>query len=49
MAIKKIKFDDNNNGHIPATALREMSLLQELKHQNIVNLIQIINLENDAL
>lgn len=53
VAIKKMKFDDGKNGSskegIPSTALREISLLKELNHPNIVNLIQIINPEVSAL
>jgi len=49
VAIKKMKFDDGKNGKskegIPSTALREISLLKELNHPNIVNLLQIINPE----
>uniref|UniRef100_A0A914RZX4 Protein kinase domain-containing protein n=1 Tax=Parascaris equorum TaxID=6256 RepID=A0A914RZX4_PAREQ len=36
--MKKIRLEDENEG-VPATTLREMSFLQELKHPNIVRLI----------
>jgi len=53
VAIKKMKFDDGKNGNskegIPSTALREISLLKELNHPNIVNLIQIVNPDVSAL
>lgn len=35
IAIKKIKIELESEG-VPSTALREISLLRELKHQNIV-------------
>lgn len=42
VAIKNIKLmDDNDEEGVPATTLREVSLLQELRHPNIVNLRQI--------
>lgn len=37
VAIKKIKLDNNEEG-IPATTMREISLLSHLKHPNIVNM-----------
>ncbi|XP_037957703.1 cyclin-dependent kinase 1-like [Teleopsis dalmanni] len=40
VAIKKIKHEKNEG--IPATAFREMDLLQELKHPNIICLIDIL-------
>jgi len=53
VAIKKMKFDDGKNGTskegIPSTALREISLLLELKHVNIVNLLHIIHPEISSL
>lgn len=36
--MKRIRLEDENEG-VPATTLREMSFLQELKHPNIVRLI----------
>ena len=41
VALKKIRLDDSNEG-IPQTALREVSILQEIHHQNIVNLLDVI-------
>ena len=40
VAIKKIKFPNEQEG-IPATAIREISYLQELNHPNIVALIEV--------
>jgi len=40
-----MKFDEGKDSKskegIPSTALREISLLKELNHRNIVNLLQI--------
>ena len=41
VAIKKIKLDRNEEG-IPATTLREVSLLQHLKHPNIVDMSGVL-------
>ncbi len=35
MALKKIRLENEDEG-IPSTALREISILKELKHPNIV-------------
>ena len=35
VAMKKIRLENKNEG-IPATAIREISLLKELQHPNIV-------------
>ena len=41
VAIKKVRLDDDEEG-IPSTSLREISILTELKHPNIVKLDEII-------
>ncbi|XP_060532900.1 cyclin-dependent kinase 1 [Cylas formicarius] len=41
VAMKKIRLENEDEG-IPCTALREMSLLKELRHKNIVTLLEII-------
>lgn len=45
VALKKIKIEHCDEG-IPSTAIREMSLLKELNHPGIVNLIDIVHGEN---
>lgn len=42
MALKQIRIDESerHNG-IPITALREISILKSLKHQNIVNVLDV--------
>ncbi len=40
VAIKKIRLENPDEG-IPATAIREISYLKELKHPNIVALIDV--------
>ncbi|KAL3193017.1 hypothetical protein MRX96_058523 [Rhipicephalus microplus] len=41
VAIKKIRVEDGDEG-IPATTIREVALLRELKHENIVRLIEVL-------
>jgi len=48
VAIKKLKFDPNSEG-IPATAIREISLLKELNHKNIVKLIEVTSPKDKQL
>jgi serine/threonine protein kinase len=45
VALKKIRLEHADEG-IPSTAIREIALLQELKHQNIVDLKDIVHGEN---
>lgn len=42
--MKRIKLDSLDEG-IPATAIREIAILKELKHPNIVDLISVIHTE----
>jgi serine/threonine protein kinase len=42
VAIKKIKLEHCTEG-IPQTTLREISFLRELNHENIVQLLDIVN------
>ena len=41
VALKKLRIENKDEG-IPITALREMCILKNLKHENIVELIEII-------
>ena len=43
--MKKIKIDHCDEG-IPSTAIREIALLRELEHANIVNLLDIVHGDN---
>jgi len=41
-ALKKIRLENEDEG-IPSTAIREISILKQMKHPNIVNLIDLIH------
>ena len=45
-AIKKTHIDNRNDG-IPSTTIREIAILMELEHQNIVQLHDTVMQEND--
>ena len=42
MALKKIRLENEDEG-VPSTAIREISLLKETQHQNIVKLKEVIH------
>lgn len=42
VALKKIRLDTESEG-VPSTAIREISLLKELEHPNIVSLLDVIH------
>eukprot|EP00729_Bicosta_minor_P008537 gene8537-5181_t len=45
VALKKIKLEAEDEG-VPSTAIREISLLKELRHVNVVRLLEVIHAEN---
>ncbi|VDI45354.1 cyclin-dependent kinase 1, partial [Mytilus galloprovincialis] len=45
VALKKIRLESEEEG-IPSTAIREISLLKELQHPNIVGLEDVLMQEN---
>eukprot|EP00117_Sycon_ciliatum_P048409 scpid73859/ scgid34474/ Cyclin-dependent kinase 5; Cell division protein kinase 5; Serine/threonine-protein kinase PSSALRE; Tau protein kinase II catalytic subunit len=44
VALKRVRLDDDDEG-VPSSALREICLLKELKHKNIVRLLDVIHSE----
>lgn len=42
VALKKIRLETESEG-VPSTALREISLLKELKHNNVVRLLDVVH------
>lgn len=45
VAIKKIRLDSEDEG-VPSTSIREIALLKELDHTNIVELIDVVHFRN---
>ncbi|CAO3569471.1 unnamed protein product [Mortierella alpina] len=45
VAMKKIRLENEDEG-VPSTAIREISLLKELRHDHVVQLLDIIHDEN---
>ena len=43
-ALKKIRLESEDEG-IPSTAIREIALLKELQHPNIVRLVNVLHTE----
>ena len=41
VALKKVRMDNEKEG-FPITAIREIKILQKLKHKNVVNLKEIV-------
>ena len=41
VALKKIRLENEEEG-VPSTAIREISILKELQHPNVVKLIEVI-------
>ncbi|CAO3617950.1 unnamed protein product [Cunninghamella echinulata] len=48
VALKRICLDNEEEG-VPCTAIREISLLKELKHQNIVRLYDVLHKERKLI
>lgn len=46
VALKKIRMDTEKEG-FPITAIREVKILQSLKDNNIVNLIEIVRSDSE--
>ena len=44
VALKRVRLDDDDEG-VPSSALREICLLKELKHMNIVALYDVLHSE----
>ncbi|CAD5116204.1 DgyrCDS5120 [Dimorphilus gyrociliatus] len=44
VALKRVRLDDDDEG-VPSSALREICLLKELKHRNIVKLHDVVHTE----
>lgn len=45
VALKKIRLEAEDEG-VPSTAIREISLLKEMKHDTIVRLLDIVHSES---
>ncbi|OAG32887.1 hypothetical protein NEIG_01766 [Nematocida sp. ERTm5] len=45
IALKKVRLTDDREG-VPATTIREISLLKDIKHPNIIALYQVVYTEN---
>ncbi|CAJ0579087.1 unnamed protein product, partial [Mesorhabditis spiculigera] len=45
VALKLVRLDDDDEG-VPSSALREIAILRELKHQNVVRLYDVVHSEN---
>ena len=43
--MKRIRLDASDQG-VPATAIREIAILKELKHPNVVNLLSVVHTES---
>lgn len=49
VALKKIKLENDKEGHgFPITAIREIKILSNLDHVNIVNLREIVRSERES-
>ena len=48
VALKKIRLEQEDEG-VPSTAIREISLLKEMRHENIVRLFNIVHVDGKKL
>lgn len=48
VALKKVRLENEKEG-FPITAVREIKILRQLNHKNIVNLREIVTDKSDAL
>lgn len=48
VALKKVRLENEKEG-FPITAVREIKILRQLQHPNIVNLKEIVTDKQDAL
>ncbi|KAM9779698.1 uncharacterized protein cdk12 [Neosynchiropus ocellatus] len=48
VALKKVRLDNEKEG-FPITAIREIKILRQLKHQSVVNMKEIVTDKQDAL
>ena len=48
VALKKVRLENEKDG-FPITAVREIKILRQLNHKNIVNLREIVTDKQDAL
>ncbi len=48
VALKKVRLENERDG-FPITAIREIKILQNLKHKNIINLREIVTDKKDVL
>lgn len=48
MALKKVRLENEKEG-FPITAVREIKILRQLNHQNVVKLNEIVTDKQDAL
>ena len=47
-ALKKVRLENEKEG-FPITAVREIKILRQLKHKNIINLKEIVTDKQDAV
>ena len=48
VALKKVRLENEDEG-IPSTSIREISILKQLHHPNIVNLLDLIHGEKNYI